>query len=389
VIFVHGTGVREKQYNSTFIAIKQGLQNLNPNIELISCSWGKHSGARLNANNASSPNFDPEIVRNISGDLVEIYLWDELYRDPTAEIQFLPHRRREGSHREAPRKLRQRIESLLQQDFLNDFDLRFSIDHYTFQQAHSYIFEYVSIDSLCAVAQSPLNEFYDVISRAIVGALVYRSSENPSSDKSEEQARFISNHMHGGEVPRGSLERLAEGFIKKIVVPKAVKKLQEDMVKRNPSYFPAIADILMYQARPDPIHDYILDVINRCPQPVFLLAHSLGGIACVDLLISNKQASKSTKALITVGSQVPFMYEINALRSLEYKDPLPSYFPSKWVNIYDKKDSLSFVGQDKNLFSNYIEDYEVNNEKHFPECHSRYWGNTRVYEKIVEVIENT
>ena len=58
-----------------------------------------------------------------------------------------------------------------------------------------------------------------------------------------------------------------------------------------------------------------------------MIAHSLGGIACVELFIEQK-LSKKVDALVTVGSQAPFFYEIEALRTVEkYGDPLPGHFP--------------------------------------------------------------
>jgi surfactin synthase thioesterase subunit len=74
-----------------------------------------------------------------------------------------------------------------------------------------------------------------------------------------------------------------------------------------------------------------------------LLGHSLGGVACVDLLIDPEEKErKQVKMLATVGSQAPYFYEINALSLLEYdeKTELPKYFPW-WLNIYDRADFLS------------------------------------------------
>jgi hypothetical protein len=59
--------------------------------------------------------------------------------------------------------------------------------------------------------------------------------------------------------------------------------------------------------------------------------NSLGGIACVDLLI--QEPLPQVKLLVTAGSQAPFLYEINALSSLEYGKPLPGHFP-EWLNIF-------------------------------------------------------
>ena len=87
----------------------------------------------------------------------------------------------------------------------------------------------------------------------------------------------------------------------------------------------------MYLARGDAIRDFIAARIEAVPGPVLLVAHSLGGIACVDLL-ARKDLPK-VKLLVTVGSQAYFLYEINALPSRKWGEKLPCHFPS-WLNIY-------------------------------------------------------
>ncbi|MEQ8974619.1 MAG: hypothetical protein RIE73_30065 [Coleofasciculus sp. C1-SOL-03] len=109
-----------------------------------------------------------------------------------------------------------------------------------------------------------------------------------------------------------------------------------------------------------------------------LLAHSLGGIACVDLLV--QQPLPQVELLITVGSQAPFFYEINALYSLEYGEPLPDYFPS-WVNIYDLRDFLSYIGA--NVFPNKVQDVLVDNKQPFARSHGAYWTNKAVWKAII------
>ena len=109
-----------------------------------------------------------------------------------------------------------------------------------------------------------------------------------------------------------------------------------------------------------------------------LLTHSLGGIAAVDLLAA--QSLPSVRLLVTVGSQAPFLYEIGALWSLAHSDPLPAHVPA-WLNIYDPRDLLSYVGAP--LFPGRIEDVEVNNRQPFPQSHSAYWANPKVWDAIV------
>jgi hypothetical protein len=141
---------------------------------------------------------------------------------------------------------------------------------------------------------------------------------------------------------------------------------------------PMPCDILLYQSRGDRIRAFIQETIQQAEPPVVLLAHSLGGIACVDLLV--KQQLSQVALLVTVGSQAPFLYEINALPSLEYGEPLPEHFPN-WLNIYDLRDFLSYIGA--NVFPNKVQDVLVDNKQPFPRSHSAYWTNPATWNAII------
>jgi hypothetical protein len=144
--------------------------------------------------------------------------------------------------------------------------------------------------------------------------------------------------------------------------------------------FPTAGDILLYQARGESIRGCIREAIEQAPPPVVILAHSLGGIACVDLLIL--EALPKVELLITVGSQSSFLYEIDALSSLRFGDPLPAHFPKNWLNIYDPRDFLSYVAAGVFPGEASIMDIEVDNKQPFPQSHSAYWSNKAVWEAI-------
>jgi pimeloyl-ACP methyl ester carboxylesterase len=148
--------------------------------------------------------------------------------------------------------------------------------------------------------------------------------------------------------------------------------------------YPFAGDILLYQAKGQKIRDFIRSQVEQVDSPVVLLAHSLGGIACVDLLIEQDLRDK-VKQLITVGSQAPFLYEIDALQSLSFGESLPEHFP-KWLNIYDLRDFLSYVGDREGLFPGRLKDVVVDNKQPFPEAHGAYWANTDTWRAITEVL---
>ncbi|MGH7471395.1 MAG: hypothetical protein ACRENP_25885 [Longimicrobiales bacterium] len=82
---------------------------------------------------------------------------------------------------------------------------------------------------------------------------------------------------------------------------------------------PMVGDILLYQCRGHRIRDFLSRRIREVTPPVVILAHSLGGVAAVDLLVQD-DLSERVALLVTAGSQAPYFYEINALASLEYHE---------------------------------------------------------------------
>src|SRR5258708_18031009 len=106
----------------------------------------------------------------------------------------------------------------------------------------------------------------------------------------------------------------------------------------------------------------------------------LGGIGCADLLIQHQSVRQQVQLLVTVGTQVPFFYEIGALHSLSPDQPLPPDFPS-WLNIYDLNDFLSYVGA--TVFPNQVQDVLVDNRQPFPQAHGAYWTNPATWNAII------
>ena len=120
--------------------------------------------------------------------------------------------------------------------------------------------------------------------------------------------------------------------------------------------------------------------IEHAPgEAVTVLAHSLGGVACVDLL-AMEDLDGRVDQLITVGSQAPFFYECGALASVEHPKTLPGHFPRRWLNIYDPWDLLAYRAA--KVFPQHASDVEVSNGQPFPFAHSAYWSNSKVWDAI-------
>ena len=56
-IFIHGTGVREQDYEQNFALIKNELIERDSSLDVLPCYWG-HLGTQLNASGASVPEYN-------------------------------------------------------------------------------------------------------------------------------------------------------------------------------------------------------------------------------------------------------------------------------------------------------------------------------------------
>lgn len=144
---------------------------------------------------------------------------------------------------------------------------------------------------------------------------------------------------------------------------------------------PAAGDVLMYLARGGPIRDCIGSAVTALDKPVVIIAHSLGGIASLELLATT--ALPQVEMLVTVGSQAPLLYELNALPTLAFGAELPAGVP-RWVNIFDRRDLLAYTAE--KIFPGRVEDRHVDNRAPFPRAHSAYFANERFYAVLDEVL---
>jgi hypothetical protein len=142
---------------------------------------------------------------------------------------------------------------------------------------------------------------------------------------------------------------------------------------------PFAGDILLYQTRGEKIREFIRKQITETSDSVLLLAHSLGGVACVDLLI--EKPPDNVVGIVTAGSQAPLLYELDCLKTLRHCEQLPDHFP-RWLNLYDPHDFLSYQG--RIVFPGRVEDVEIESNQPFPQSHSAYWSVQKTWENIAE-----
>jgi hypothetical protein len=154
-------------------------------------------------------------------------------------------------------------------------------------------------------------------------------------------------------------------------------------------------DILWYLRRGKPVLDYLALQLQEIPEsdgPVIVLAQSLGGIMMVDLLSRPVKDRPHVDLLVTFGSQSPVLYGFDALEYLRPKKQhsmdsteIPTGIPfTPWLNIYDRKDLLSFCAEGMFPGVKGIRDVSIDSGLRFPESHGGYFTNDRMYMAIAE-----
>jgi hypothetical protein len=403
LVFVHGTGGRKEAYDATLQQMRQVLQSRQINAELVPCLWGDLLGAKLNANGASIPTYkEAQGGKTLTPQEESVRLWKALYEDPFYEMRLLglrplqPQRAVPGKLTPA-QELKSRVEALSSDD-----KLQAKLNELSIGSVFGLACESITgADSqpyarLLETASRPLDGDYTAISRAIVAISRILCKEREIypwllvHDHLRDQAvDAIQKSLTKDEASKGVLLDWTKSQLTGIALGLGTDALKRKRGSVMDGTYPFAGDILVYQAKGQQIRDFIRSQIesDQVESPIVLMAHSLGGIACVDLLIEHDLQDK-VKCLITVGSQAPFFYEIGALKTLPYGNPLPKHFPEKWINIYDLRDFLSYVGNLEGVFPGKLTDVRVDNRQPFPEAHSAYWANEETWDVIEDTLKN-
>lgn len=396
VIFVHGTGGRQIDYAKTLQQMESALKKRRLDVKLVPCLWGDLLGAKLNADGVSIPSYDQTQGGNQrSPEDENIRLWQELYRDPFYEIRLLGLRPLQTQTsipgKQTPaQELQIRVKELLTHP-----DLQAKLNALEVGSVFRLACEaIIGSDSpvfgrLLETASRPLDSDYAAIARAIVAmsGVLYEEQEwfqSPLVDQQlrDEAVNAILKVLARDETSRGVVSNWITGQLSSLTLDFGTNKIKRKRGAMTDRAYPFAGDIMIYQTKGKKIRDFIRSQIEMVEPPVVLLAHSLGGIACVDLLIEQDLRDR-IKFLVTAGSQAPFLYEIDALQTLAFGNPLPKHFP-QWLNIYDLRDFLSYVGE--GVFPGKLKDVEVDNRQPFPEAHGAYWTNAETWDAIAQVL---
>ncbi|MDZ8090297.1 MAG: hypothetical protein RMY16_32815, partial [Nostoc sp. DedQUE12b] len=179
VIFVHGTGIREREYNETFQIIEQKIHAQRPDIKVSPCLWGV-LGAKFNDNRASVPLEDATLALSQGEEDAEIVLWGRLYRDPLYELRLLSLKSVEAGNpfgEEPGDVLQSRVASLTPASQL-EAKLQEAGIAEVFEPAREAVIHSEPYErALLTVSESDLSEYYAPIARAVVAQAMFISEQ--------------------------------------------------------------------------------------------------------------------------------------------------------------------------------------------------------------------
>jgi len=407
ILFIHGTGQRRDSVIKSLEKIRAHAKQqpvLAP-LGVENCLWGDPCGTQI-GEGLSVPDY---AERGGSGQReateLDLELWANLYADPLYELRLLAL---QPSHASG-------LPGASAGDRLGQYLTRFAITAElhadlaqgdvlsVFETACTEVERSVTYREMLRAATDPLGPFQDALARALVAMAIalFRETKGgtlPTIQQDRELRDACVQAIRDGLGPYQAaigeslvrrLQKLGDklywGMPTALLAPGAVAwglMAQRRRGEVMDGASPLAGDILLYQCRGEDIRKFIAFRIREVPPPVIIVAHSLGGLAAVDVLVQENLQDR-VALLVTVGSQVPYFYEINALHSLKRRAgaTLPPHFPA-WMNIYDRRDFLSFVGA--GLFPGRLTDHDVDSWQPFPISHSAYWTNKDTYKVIAD-----
>jgi hypothetical protein len=410
ILFVHGTGVRTEGYLQTLGILKKRLVFPDyPDLQVEGCIWGQKYGALRAGKSifrfaeAGGSEYTAEDERRDT--------WQLLAADPMAGMRFLslnrePFKGGMPGVTQPGQQLESAVDGLFEPEYWEQLRpvLEWAQIGQVFPEACERLKAEDAFKKLTKVAGFPLDPYRDAIAEALVALSIDLVAENgyPTpyiclEEKERVRVTAVIRDKLGGVSAALSFDlaksiggavlrplSYAIGFVAYAGNTAAVTPyLNWRRGSLTETATPIAGDILLYQCRGDLIRNVIRERLEECHEecrgPIVLLAHSLGGVACVDLLLDPRYAhlSDRVKLLITVGSQAPYFYEIGALHSLPFDGQTNQVeqafvrFP-RWLNLHNRRDFLSYIGA--GVFPGRVADREVTSRRiPFPESHSAYF----------------
>jgi hypothetical protein len=381
VLFVHGTGVRQGSFLATYAAIQRAFDDYRIDHALEPCLWGDALGAAPIVRSLPNRTLTPAPGGSLTPDQ-DYARWELLYRDPRFELRLLRNRPASGPRPPgagaAAGELWGRIRKYAPTDALLA-RLRSAAIEDRFTAASQTIVGDPLTES-AVLASNEIGEPGQAVARALVAETLRLGFEEewPILTATARDA-LVDQLVDDWQARVAGIGAFLLRVVGDMATALATPLLKHQRAGVSEAANPAAGDILRYQSRGGAIRDYIRASVEAIDdENVFLLAHSLGGIACVDLLAERR--TPKVKGLVTVGSQAPYLHEIGALTGLEPgATTLPPHFPP-WLNLYDPYDFLSYVAAP--VLAGPVRDERIESGQPFPQSHGAYWTNPDTWAAI-------
>jgi len=263
VIFVHGTGIREREYNETFKIVEQKIHAQRPEIKVVPCLWGA-LGAKFSENRASVPLEDATLALSQGEADAEIVLWGQLYRDPLYELRLLSLKSIESENafgEEPGDVLESRVASLIPTSQLEAKLQEAGIAEIFEQAREAVIHSEPYHQALLTVSESDLSEYYAPIARAIAAQAMFISEQQEKFPPILTDAQLRDNVVELLTLALGEAELgLGSWLLKPLVelaLPIGTNYIRENRFELTDKISPMPGDILLYQTRGEKIRQFI------------------------------------------------------------------------------------------------------------------------------------
>ncbi|MDR3707966.1 MAG: hypothetical protein P4L33_06680 [Capsulimonadaceae bacterium] len=385
IMFVHGAGFREPAYTNTCNIISTGLRLIDERHELIPCYWGDDYGA-----------VQPKLsIPTVTSQSVEVHyretadaLWLLLYSDPLVELRILSAegvRSDASTADESGEKLAGTVRTFEPSpSLLSKFDSLGILN--SFKQAREEIPLLAQMNSLLNIKTRDPAPYRQALTRAVIArtlSLAYGRERAEMLSAEDREALVEDILKHFGDRP-GGITGLVETICRGIAFGMVTSGAAHNREALTEYASPIAGDILLYQAHGEPIRNFIKQAVLALEGPVVVFAHSLGAIAVLEMLVECADEDLPIPLLVTLGTQVSYLYEIGALTTLNPGDPLPERLPT-WINLYDPSDLLSYVCGP--VFPGRVRDVEIASHQPIQFAHGAYWTNPATWSVIADALK--
>jgi len=385
LLFVHGTGTREAGYNMTLGRIQEGAATYLPEVPVVGVPWYTLrtdypdlvektlpvSGSR----SAVDEDADPTITA-----------WQLLVEDPRFELKVMAQGVRAPAAAVTIGNLsasQQLVEALGRLSAEGKPLGGFGPDE--FRAATQGIGSAPELrEAASRVPDDEVPTLAEAASRAVVGELFAAHRQDPPGTQpramliaAERDALVEAIYQDLAGSSRGLrswlLERLAR-------LGTGVGRIARGgLTDLSVGFF---SDVFFYERRGERIRSMIGEALTdpKPEPPLVLIGHSLGGIASVDLLSS--ASPPNVDMLVTVGSQAPLLFAMNALGTLEPPNR-NQVAVERWLNVFDRNDLISFRASE--IFTDTegkVADHEVSSGQPFPMSHGAYFVNPALWQLV-------